>query len=554
MTTRATRRISLAGQDFLNGGLNLTDSALIVPPNEMVDATNILIGSTPARKQRQGQEYFNTDDSDATADYPANPKNGGGSSEPIYGIYEFWRYDGVTGAPKSTMMVRQGEKIWGIDARTGVADDLTGALTLPDGGAVTFQTFEGRVYWTGTGIPGTPEGYNYWDGVSGAAVAAADTPPDGTPQYILSHGGRMFAWGVPGFPYRIYYSEFFDAESWSAAFTPFNGGTSTAGTAAEPGSLDLDPFGDPVGINGGVSFQDRLYVFMRKAQFEISGNQINNFFVKTISRQIGCIGHHTIVPIANDVIYASERGILRLSSTQKAIESEYGFISRPISRLWNTLINRSLFAQYSAAYDEEENLYLITGPSSGSTANDTILAFNAQSSVWSGVWSGHKSRRLATYIDGGRNRVISGREDGVIALLNAAERTDLGLPYSSRFKTGTIFPGQEIDIEHLWKHATILASASGTGTIVLNAYVDSKLVASQSIAIDAGSDLLGTTFILGQSQLGSGVFVPQTVGLKGQGYGLQLEVIYNSAVDIQIYGFMIEAVPAGSPTRGGMSA
>jgi hypothetical protein len=545
VTTRTSRRIKNMGESFLKGGLNLTDNAIIVPPHEMVDATNILIGSSPSRRQRPGIEYFNTDDSDENASYPVNPKNGGGTSEPILGAYEFWRYDGTTGAPKATLMVRQGDKIWGIDQRTGLADDLTGALVLPAGGAITFQAFEGRVYWTGTGTSGVDEGYNYWDGVSGSAVAAAAVPPDGTPTHIISHGGRMWAWGVPGFPYRLYYSEFYDAESWAvAAF-------GDTGTAAEPGSLDMDPFGDPVGINGAVSFQDRLYVFMRRARFEVTGSTINDFFVKTLSRKYGTIGHKTIVSNGDSVFYASERGFFNLASSDTAIESKAADIARPIKSLWTKLLNRNLFDQFCACYDEDENLYLITCPSSGSTANDTILAYSAEHGVWSGVWKGHKARVLTSYFTEGKARVLAGREDGVLALLGTDARTDLGAAYTSSFKTGMLYPGEEIDIEHVWKHATILTSAEGSGSLVVNAYLDSKLVSSQTIQVDAGTDLLGTTFVLGDSELGGGVFIPHTFSLKGQGYGLQLEVIFNSDIGIQVYGFMYEAVPAGSPTRGG---
>lgn len=545
MTTRTTRRIKNVGESFLKGGLNLTDNAIIVPPHEMVDATNILIGSSPSRRQRPGIEYFCTDASHEGLSYPTNPLNGGSGADPVYGTYEFWRYDGATGAPKATLMVRQGTKIWGIDQRTGVATDLTGALILPDGGSVTFQTFEGRVYWAGTGAGGVAEGYNYWDGTSGSAVAAASVPPDGTPTHIVSHGGRMWAWGVPGYPYRLYYSEFYDAESW--AVTAYG----ATGTAAEPGSLDMDPFGDPVGINGAVSFQDRLYVLMRRARFEVSGSTIGDFFVKTLSKKYGTIGHHTIVSNGDSVYYAGERGFFNLLSSDKAIESESGDISRPIKYLWTRLLNRNLFSQYSATYDEDENLYLLTCPSAGSTTNDTVLAFSAEHGVWSGVWTGIKARCLTSYYTAGRTRVLAGREDGVLALLGASAKTDLGEAYTSKFKTGMLYPGEEIDIEHLWKHATILTSGAGTGSLVLNAYLDSKLVSSQTIEIDAGADLLGTTFVLGSSELGGGVFVPHTVPLKGQGYGLQLEVIFNSDSELQVYGFMYEAVPCGSPTRGG---
>lgn len=527
----------------------MTDHALIVPPEEMVEADNILIGATPSRRKRPGQELFCTDESNEDATYPTSPANGGDGSDPILGAYEFWRYDSSSGGPKSTLMIRQGTKLWGIDLRTGAAEDLTGALTLPNGGSVTFQTFEGRVYWTGTGAGGTEEGYNYWDGTSAAAVAAADEPPDGTPTHILSHGGRMWAWGVPGFPYRLYYSDFFDAETWGT--TTFNGGAGSGGVATAAGSLDLDPFGDPKGITGGVSFQDRLYVFLRRASFEVIGNTVDNFVVKTISRQIGCVEHKTIVPVANDVLYASERGVLRLTSSDKAIQSEYGFVSRPIKSLWDFLINRSLFSQFSAVYDEEQNLYLISLPSAGSTTNNTVLAFNAQTSAWCGAWDGIDARCLTTYITSGRTRVLAGREDGALALLNASARTDFGEAYTGRFKTGMLFPGGEIDCQHVWKSLTVLASADGNGTLTINAYVDFTLATTKTVNLSAGTDVLGSTFTLGEGQLGGGKFVPVTVPLKGQGYGLQIEVIYNSEVDVQVYGFMVKSVPANAPVSRG---
>ncbi len=113
-----------------------------------------------------------------------------------------------------------------------------------------------------------------------------------------------------------------------------------------------------------------------------------------------------------------------------------------------------------------------------------------------------------------------------------------------------LFPGGEIDIQHVFKQCTVLASGEGTGTLTLNAYVDSELVKTQIINVNAGTDLLGSTFVLGTSELGSGRFIPISVLLKGQGYGLQLELIFNSEVDIQIYGFMVECVPVNSPVRG----
>lgn len=608
--------MTFAGREFLRAGLNVTDNPLLVPPSEMVEATNILVGATLARKKRGGQAYFNTDGEDENATYPLNPKNNSGTDGgPILGAYEFLRYDSGTGAPKSTLLVRQADKIWAIEERTGVAVDITGSLTLPTTGEICFQTFEGKVYWTSSN---TTEGYNKWTGtgnatavtnvaatfsgaitgVTGSVELSADTagtggnsilltgdgakslstlvsdwntanpdnevtldsangadipdaaeamqlagglwklPPDGTPSVIIAHGGRMWGLGVPGFPYRAYYTEFYDAETF--ATKPFG----TTGTAAEAGSLDMDPYGDPQGLVGGISFQKRLYLFLRRSIFEISGYTINDFVVQPFSKKYGAVAHATIVDIGNDVIFTSESGPTRLSSTDTAKEAEARSVTRPIKKLWDKNLNRTKQAQYCAVYDEEESLYLLSCASAGSTTNDIILAYNVDADVWSGSWDGIKARTLANYIIDGRNRVVAGREDGVISVLGDPSRLDLGNQFTARMKTGFLYPGEEIDLQYIWNTATLLASTTGIASLTFNAYVDSRLIATETIDIRSGEDLLGTSFILGQSILGSGQFTPQTIPLTDQGYGLQLEILFNTEADVEVYGFMVDATPA----------
>ena len=607
--------------EFLDAGLNVTDNPLIVPPNEMTEAKNIMVGSTLARKPRVGTDYFNTDDSDEGASYPDNPKNtvGGVDGDPILGIYEFWRYE--SGVATQTLMVRQGSKIWAIEARTGTATDITGSLVLPTTGKITFQAFEGNVYWVSTN---TSEGYNKWDGVSASAVAVTtaaatfsgsvsgvtgtvelsadntgsignsivllgdgaktlatlasdwntgnpantvtvdsanggDTPdigeamalsggtsliPDGVPRYIVSHNGRMYAFGVEDFAYRLYISEFYNAEIFET--DPLG----TTGAAAKATSLDLDPFGDPAGIVGGVSFQNKFYAFMNRSSFTVTGYTINDFAVEVNNSNIGCIGHHTILPVENDVIYASERGVLTLSSTDKAIESDYGFLSRPLTRLWNQSLNRNLETQYHAAFDTTENIYMLSVATAGSTENDAVLALNTSNLVWT-VYEGLKARSLTSYVDtDGVRRVVFGREDGVIGIQAPEARTDLGSPYSVKFRTGILFPGEEMDIEWVFKHVTILASTKGEGTLTLNSFIDSKLVSTETVKVTSGQDLLGSSFVLGQSALGNGVFVPQTFKIGGKGYGLQLEVIFSTEDETEVYGFFVDAVAADHRIAG----
>lgn len=531
MTTKQLQRASFWGKEFLTRGLNATDNPIMVPPDEMVTAENILIGTTWARRKRQGQTYYNINGEDETANYPLNPKNNGGSDgPPIRGLHEFWRYDG-SGNPLSDLMVRQDDKIWAIDNRNSTAVDLTGGNPLPTTGRVCFQPFEGNVYWASTN---TLEGYNKWDGVAGTYTPGVATPPDGTPSILGVYRGRMIAAGVPGFPYRIYFSGVFDAEDWTIPITI---------APDSPTSLDLDPYGDPSGITGFVTFQDRLYVFMRRSIYEITGDNATNFIVRPISRQVGCINHATIVPVGNDVFYASERGVLSLRSTDAAIQSEYAYVSRDIRRVYNEAIDRNREDQWYAGFDERENLYILSLPSLGKVTNDQCLVYQTEKQAWT-TWDGLDARTMATVLVNNTPRLVVGREDGIIGLTGEETRLDYGEPFKARFTTGIHYPGKEADIEHMFKEVTILAAPELASELTLEWSIDSSFIDSRLVEFVNSGDLLGSTFILGESRLTQGTFEPRTAKVRGKGYGIQLTVIMQDDVDMEIFGFIVGSVPA----------
>lgn len=541
MTTRKTRRQSLFSKGFTGGTLNTTDNPIIVPATDMVEAKNVLLGSRNARRKRGGTVKYNTSGDDATANYPTNPDNGGGGTDPIFGIYEFHRYDTGSGAPRSDVMVRQGTKVWSINARNVAAVDRTGALVLS--GAATraqFQSFESAagpsVYFCSNV---TSDGLNKWDGAAAAAVAITTPAADWTantsgPSILTVHKGKLWAAGVPEFRYRLYYSVTRDGDDFATA--------APAATAA--GSLDFDAIGDPVGITGLVSFQNRLYVFMRTAIYELSGNDPTDFVVRTVSSEVGCIGQNTIQIIGNDVIYASERGVLSLKSTDKAIESEYGFLSRPISRSYNEQLDRNLLDdQAHSAYDEQEQLYLLSVPSLGSTTNDIVLAYNFETDAWAD-WDGFNARSMAKVLVNNQSRIVLGQEDGRIVLTGDSTRQDLGSNFTTTFKTGIFYPSGDADIQHVFKSVTILAATDLTADVTMTWNIDGKFSQTKAVNLTSEGDLLGSTFILGSSKLAVSTFVPRTLQIVGKGYGLQIQLNMTGSADVEIYGFIIESEPA----------
>lgn len=533
MTTRQSVRENISGKNFLSGGLNSTDNPIIVPFNEMVVSENILLGSTIARRKRFGTTRYCTDSAiyQHATNYPGSPDNAG-ADDPIRGIHEWWRY--ASGVQKSDLVLRQGTKVWTIEERTTVAVNRTAALSLSSSGRICITPFENssgpQVYVSSTA---TSDGVIRWDGGAGNNFVAATVPPDGAYAFSTVHRGRMWAAGNLTYPYRLYYSVVRDGDDWTTS-TP-------ASTAA--GSLDLDAIGDPKGITGIISFQDRLYVFMKRAIYEITGDDADTFFVRPITREVGCVSHATIKAIGNDVLFASDRGIMKLSSSDKAIETETAFVSRPIQRTWNEGLNFSILDQAWAEIDELEGLYCIAVPSNGVTTNDVFLTYNLSMGTWNQNLN-HNARSMCSMLVSGKPRLLLGQENGRLVLTGERSRTDLGANYNARFKTGVLYPNGESDIQHVFKSVTILAAATAQTSITLQWEIDGKIAGSRQVLLEQAGDLLGTSFVLGSSRLSTATFNPRTIQISGSGYGLQLQILMPGDSDIEFYGFIIESVPA----------
>lgn len=552
MATEKVQKGKFWGTDFLRAGLNLTDNAIMISFSTMVEAVNILVGKTWARRKRGGMAFWATNTSKENAAYPVSPENNSGTNgDPIIGLYEWWRTQDVDGTSvrRSDLMVRQADKLWAIPSRTttalnvlDLADSGSDNITLPTTGKICFAPFYQTLYWCSTN---PNEGYNKWEG-DPTALAANDgeaaTGPESnsTPKFIFPYRNRMVAGGVFGFEDTLYLSEVDDAETWVSRGTT---GTTTGAT-----SLLLDQIGDPVGLVGGCTFQKRIYAFMRRVIYEINGDNASNFVVDPVVVGIGAINHHCILPIGDDVYFLSERGLLSLKSTDAALESEYGFMSRDISTLYTELLDHSNEDDWEMEYLEDENLILITCSSLGSTTNDTVLVYNTYKKVWT-TWSGINARSMTKVLIDNQARVAVGREDGRLAVLNEASRLDWAgedaeTPINAQFLSGIYYPGDEVDIEHVFKYLTILCSARTSASITVTVDIDSRTIISKQVNLNNSGDLLGSTFTLGSSVLSKGTYTPKTIELKGQGYGLQVRVTYNANDDVEVYGFLVGSVPA----------
>lgn len=519
----SSRKYSFIGTNGFDGGLS-SENPIAISQNKLVIADNILIGTAPTKRKRGGMEKYHTGSYDQTASYPP-------TGTPIRGIIEFWRNASFAGNPVADLFLHQGNKVWSIDDRGSIGENRTGGLSISVDAVPSYQPFNQSLYFCSTTVT---DGYNKWTG-SGDAVSAT-APSDGVGKYLCSHLGRMVMAGNDNFPFRVYLSSFLDPEDWSDV-APSDGT-----------SLDLDDDGDPDGINGIVSFQSRLYVFTRRSTYEITGTSPDNFVVVRVSNGIGCVSHASIVCVPNDVLFCSDRGVHSLRQLNSGRQTETTFLSRDIQRLWTELLNASQFYRFAASYDENINSYVLTVLAGSDVVTTDCLVYNIEFGTWT-QWKDIDARSITLAFLSNKKQLLIGREDGTIAYLGRPDRNDFGENFTTRFRTGILYPGDDLSHERRFLSVTILAAATAPALVGVSWDVDGQRDGSQAVTITAAEDLLGTTFVLGQSKLGIGQYLPYTVSIDQIGHGIQLDFNIQSVGDVEFYGFILEVEDA-NPVYG----
>lgn len=523
-TSRA-KRFNYFGKEGLGGGLNVADNPLIISPAEMTKAENIAITQSLARRKRPGQSAYHTGSYAGTGNYPVI-----GAGNPIRGILQYWRSLSSTGQIVEDVFLHQNAKVWSIENRTSPAIDRTGALTLSTSAVPNYQVFEGILYFTSTD---TADGYNKWNGlalVPGPATAATP-PPDGAGKYLGVYRGRMVMAGNPDFPFRVYISAVLDGDLWAGPDTT---------------SFDLDYDGDPEGVTSIFPELDGfLYISTRRSIYQLSctdAGDVTTYALQRVSHGIGCCANGSVVPVPNDVMFVSDRGAHSLKRLEISNNVHATYLSKDIQPIFTNSLATQLLNQIQGTWDETQNLYLLSCPSSGQTLNDVVLAFNIDYGYWT-TWMGIDARSINTVLLNNKQYVIAGKENGKINILDPGITTDEGIGFTAAFKTGKIFPGGDISKNWHFKSITILASCTTVTNVQLNWTIeghDQTISSGKAFSLGQTGDLLGSTFVLGASRLGIGRFLPQTVTVGATGFNIQLEIVSGGSSDIEFYGFILE--------------
>lgn len=124
------------------------------------------------------------------------------------------------------------------------------------------------------------------------------------PTFGLLHGQRMWAGGNNSDPHRMYFSSLTNHQDF----------TSGGGVA---GSISIYP-GEGERVVAAISFRGALVVFKYPAGIYIISTAdptTANWTVTPLTRAVGTLNQHTIVPIENDVLYMDAAGSVHALST-----------------------------------------------------------------------------------------------------------------------------------------------------------------------------------------------------------------------------------------------
>jgi hypothetical protein len=500
------------------GGLNTAQDESVIPPNQLTAADNIVFGVNGSRKKRDGIAY-NWDDASS-------------GSDSLVGGFDFW-----FGTPRAAkkVTVTSAKKIYSYNPTSGArsADLFAGTAWAS---AITFASFSVLNNLLIISADGAGNVLKKFDGTTVADLGG--TPPVASITRV--HLGRVFTNDKTN-PDRLQYSATFDPETW--------------GGASDSGALDIGVGdGDPGGITAIFPpFKGVLFVAKRTKLYRIDGDTPETFSVTLVTDGLGAESHDSAVAIEDtDVVWCSSRGFHSVVSTNTFGDLQSKFLSKDIQKTFNDSFVKTRLSLAKGAYLNQLNsvAFAVTDSTISSTYNNAIYLYNLEQAAWYRWPTACECLFTATDSDGRRfyigtntTRLAKALNNTIYDISTSGTHTAI----SMLVRTGRInLDGTLATLKGLIAFSLIY-KPEGTHTITATLTLDNYAPQAFSFSQTNGSDLLGSTFVLGASALGTvSVTAPYTFAVDGIGRAFQVELAQSGVNErAEIFGIAMEYEPDG---------
>ncbi len=338
-------------------------------------------------------------------------------------------------------------------------------------------------------------------------------------------------------PDYLHYCETFDETLWLGF--------------GDSGALPVNPGdGDPEGITNAYAYKEFPIVAKKDVRYRVMGDSPENFQVQKISDGMGNEGPFAVPVDETDVLFISKRGIHSQQVTDQYGDVSAAYLSSDIKPTFNTFESAEL-KRSQGAYIPELNSVAISVAEQGQTRQGSVWLYNIGAQVpnkqkpgawyrWPGISCTALSRRFVS----DKHKLVFGTANGrIIQAQKENSFADFGTDgILYKIKTGAIYPGEDPQTMKAFKRITMIYRPKGNFSFAVNAKIDNHQ--SQGFAFNeiSGLDLLGETFILGTSLLGSAnVLAPFTFTMEGYGRGVTLTITQPSPDEqIEVWGLILE--------------
>lgn len=312
--------------------------------------------------------------------------------------------------------------------------------------------------------------------------------------------------------------------------------------------------GDPVGVLNGYGYKNFMVVGKKANRYRITGDSPEDYFFELISQGLGNEGALAIPVDEMDVVFLSRRGVHSQIATDTYGDTAANYLSAKIKPTFNTWNPSNLqFAQ--GAFIPELNSIAMSIAETGQSAQNAVWLYNIgvqipdedQRGAWY-RWPSISCQSLWRELSGGQYRLVFGTNTGrIIQAQQPGVYSDFGnagIPY--HITTGTIHVDGNPHTMKAYRRITVYYRPRGNFSFTVTATIDNQQSQGFNFNQVTGLDLLGSTFILGQSLLGSNAtLAPFTLGMEGVGRGIILDISQPTATEqVEIWGIAIEYEPA----------
>lgn len=517
-----------------SGGLNTSVDPIILDPQNLTQADNIIFTTSGSRRKRGGQSHYNT----ATISTSATA------------LYYFTNYWATVSSARRERFVAVGanNKVYRNTPGSGTFSSFnTTTLTVVQGG-VTTTTMNNDLLIGFKGTNGVPR---VWEDQSSssnliALAASSGSLPFSNAWILNTFIERLFVAGNPAAPDTLYVSKAGDYTNWTVGSTEGQAITLAIGVG------DNDPEGITA-IFPGTGGNRVLYVAKRRHLYAVNCSDLDqtNWSVTLISNQIGVINPNAVVSLdETDVVFMSDKGVHTLSQvlqTTALIPGE--FLSFPVQYDYNSVVNAATRGQISLTYVPSLNSILFSCRRVGVATYETIYGFNIVLKQWF-RWTSVPCNFIFTRFNAtdGTDEIYACAPGGYINKLQQSSFNDFGSAIATVIKSSFIYPKDIPLMEYAFTRLILIFRSRDNATFTVQYTIDG--ISSNSFLVQErfvggnvlGSTQLGSSFILGSVQ---GV-KPYFQHIGGVGSSIQLTIVHNTLnKDFELFGAILEYEDAG---------